>query len=456
MVTVTLQSHNPASGEVIWEGKISLEREIQDQIERGSKALIHWRKTPLEERIRTLYQYQTTLKNNADALALAISKETGKPLLESQAEVASMVGKIPISIQAYEERCHKKTTSFGPYTLKTDFRPHGLVVCLGPFNFPGHLPNGHIVPALIAGNVVLFKPSEFTPYVGELMGKYGEESGFPEGIFQVVQGGAETGKILTDHQEIRGIFFTGSAKVGELLKQHHSKRILALEMGGNNPLVISKIEDIVAAAKGTIQSAFLTTGQRCSAARRLILTPDCPDSFIPELLDQIQKLKIDAYDQEPFMGPLIHQKAAETLLEAQKNMISEGGKPLYPVKKIKPGLPFVTPGLIDTTGVKVPDEEYFGPLLQLIYASSFEEALLISNDTEYGLSAALYSESEEEWEQFYTEIRAGIINWNHPTTGASSKGPFGGIGKSGNYHPSGYLAADYCSYPVASLYANLS
>lgn len=437
---MTLQGFNPATGELIWEGEIT--RDIDSKINCAKKAFFSWSKTSLQERIHYLEIYAKRLSENVH-LPEAISRATGKPLWESKNEVKAMIEKVPLSIEAYQERCSQKQISS---ELSTQFRPYGVVAVFGPYNFPGHLPNGHIIPALLAGNTVIFKPSELTPSIGEHIKE--AFSHLPMGVLELVQGGPGAGKILAA-SSVDGIYFTGSAKTGALLQEHKGK-ILALEMGGNNPLVISKIKDTSAAAYMTIQSAFLTTGQRCSAARRLILTPECPLDFIDVLLAQMHKLAIGAYNdpQEPFMGPLINVKATEQLLKAQEELHQKGATLLSPLKQIKPGLPFVTPALIDVTNVETSDVEYFGPFLQLIRASSFQEALQEANNTSYGLTAGLFSDSNEEWEIFYPQIRSGLINWNTPLTGASSKAPFGGLGMSGNYRPSGYLAADYCSYPV--------
>lgn len=450
-----MKSYNPANGELVWEGIADSSNEIANKIVQGSKAFSSWSTKSIEERIEFLTRYENELKKNKDNLALAISKETGKPLWESKTEVDAMISKIPLSIQSFLERCGRKESTQGNFKLFTEYRPHGVVAVFGPFNFPGHLPNGHIVPALLAGNVVLFKPSELTPFVGELIHKYLK---LPDGVFQVVQGGPDAGKTLANSLDVKGIFFTGSAAIGEILKEQNLKnpgRILALEMGGNNPLIISKIQDVKAAAYLTIQSAFLTTGQRCSAARRLILTDECPkDAFIKELVHQVEGLKIGSYDdkEEPFMGPVIHLNTAKKLLDAEKHLIKQGATVIYPMRQLYVGLPFITPALIDVTSIlSTRDEELFGPFLQIYQTDSLDNAIKIANDTAYGLSSGLFSESEMEWKHFYSTIRAGIINWNAPLTGASSKAPFGGIGKSGNYRPSAYLAADYCSYPIASM-----
>lgn len=447
-----MKSYNPANGTLVWEGIADSTSAIENKIAKASKALPAWSALSIEERIAFLTRYEDALKKNKDTLALSISLETGKPLWESKTEVDAMIGKIPLSIQSFLERCGNKESVQGNFKLLTEYRPHGIVAVFGPFNFPGHLPNGHIVPALLAGNVVIFKPSELTPSVGELIQQYLQ---LPDGVFQVVQGGPDAGKTLSFSPAIKGLFFTGSASVGQILKEQNLKnpgRILALEMGGNNPLIISKIHDVKAAAYLTIQSAFITSGQRCSAARRLILTEKCPKEFLQELIRQIESIKIGSYDEEPFMGPVIHLEAAKKLLKAQEDLIDQGALGIYPMRQLQEGLPFVTPALIDVTDVPNPiDEELFGPFLQVYQVRAFEDAIKIANNTAYGLSAGLFSESSSEWNLFYHSIKAGIINWNAPLTGASSKAPFGGIGKSGNYRPSAYLAADYCSYPIASM-----
>jgi succinylglutamic semialdehyde dehydrogenase len=428
---------------------------MKNAIARAKKAFPLWSsKTPVE-RMEFLKQYKEALTSQKNTLAAIISEETGKPLWESKTEVEAMIGKIAISWQAYQERCPSKEDILGDSKLTTTFRPYGVVAVFGPFNFPGHLPNGHIIPSLIAGNTVIFKPSELTPKTGQALQKC--FANLPEGVFQVIQGGPELGQEMVNDPRIDGIYFTGSAKTGMQISQQLSKtpgKILALEMGGNNPLVVSKIDDLKAASYITIQSSFLTAGQRCSSARRLILPREpTREPFLQELVRQIGALKIGPFTDvpEPFMGPLIHNKALDQLLEAQKRLIKRGAKPLHLMKRLYPGLPFATPALLDVTEVQdLPDEEHFGPFLQVIFVADIHEAIEVANQTQFGLTAGLLSTSVEEWRLFYQNVKAGIINWNTPTTGASSKAPFGGLKHSGNLRPSAYLAADYCSYPVAA------
>lgn len=403
---------------------------------------------PFDERVRLVNRLQELLIENKVALARLISEEMGKPLWDAAAEMESVIMKIPISIAAYKERCGEKqeTGSF------RRFKPHGTAVVLGPFNFPIHLPNGHIVPALLAGNKVIFKPSEFTPLCGEAYFKLFEQAGFPKGYLQILFGGKEVGEKLVDDIRLDALFFTGSAKTGLYLSDKFAKtpgKLLALELGGNNPLVIGSIKDIDAAVYGTLISSFQTSGQRCTCARRLIVIQN--EQFIKRLVEKIPKIKVGSFDDEvePFMGPLIHDEAVRQVLKAQDDLLNRGAKPLVKSKMIKPR--HLTPGLVDVTGLSVPDEEIFGPLLQLIRVKSLEEAIEVANNTAYGLVSAIFTDDEKEWELFYQRSKSGLINKNAPTTGALSTNPFGGTGISGNHRPSGYFAADYCSYVTAGV-----
>ncbi len=257
---------------------------------------------------------------------------------------------------------------------------------------------------------------------------------------------------------MNGVLFTGSVAGGLSLRRalvDEPGKILALEMGGNNPLVIWDVEDIHAAAYLALQSAFITSGQRCSCARRLIIPEDDRgDAIIKQMVEIAGNIRIGTYDQspEPFMGPVISDASAESLLNAQDRLISTGGSALMKMRVVGGKRAMLSPGIIDVSGIPDrPDTEYFGPLLQLIRVRHFESAIVEANRTQYGLTAALFSDDRELWDEFFWKVRAGVVCWNRQTTGSSSLLPFGGIGLSGNHRPSGYFASDYCSYPVASM-----
>jgi succinylglutamic semialdehyde dehydrogenase len=328
---------------------------------------------------------------------------------------------------------------------------------LGPYNFPGHLPNGHIAPALLAGQCVVFKPSEHAPAVGERMVELMHEAGVPASAVELVHGAGETGAALVNC-DIDGVLFTGSAAGGRAIRHALLDRpevIAALELGGNNPLVVWDGDPEVA-ANIVAQSAFITTGQRCACARRLIV-PQGPigDRIIDALATRTDELRVGAWNDpdEPFMGPLIAQSAADSALKAEAALVRRGARRLRTLRRLDRSPAFLAPGILDATGIDVPDEEIFAPLLTIHRAADFDQAISLANRTRYGLAAGLVSDDDWLWDRFADEVRAGVINRNRPTTGASGAMPFGGLGDSGNHRPSAYYAADYCAYPVASLIA---
>lgn len=452
----TLTSRDPATGETVWEGLATGPAGVEAAIRQAAEAFPAWSTAPLEERATLLRRFAGVLQEQRERLAAAIAREIGKPLPESRAEVDAMAGKVEISIRAHSERC--ATVAAGKAV--TRFRPHGVVAVLGPYNFPGHLPNGHIVPALLAGNTVVFKPSELASGVAEHTRQCWREAGLPEAVLQVVPGRVETARALAAHPRLDGLFFTGSAATGKQLSRQFAEspgRILALEMGGNNPLIVDTphLEDLAAAASLSVRSAFLSTGQRCTCARRLVVIESPASSvFLKILVESATALSVGSpFDTPPpFMGPLAHASFPEKVLKAREELRTAGGKVLLEGRAGKPGTGFLSPSIIDVTGIRdVPDEEVFGPLLQVHRVDSLEAALESANRTRFGLAAGLLSDSRERYQFAWPRLRAGIINWNTPLPGASSAAPFGGIGDSGNHRPSAYLAADYCSYPVASM-----
>jgi succinylglutamic semialdehyde dehydrogenase len=376
---------------------------------------------------------------------------------EALTEVTTMVNKVDISVKSYHERTGERAAAMGDAQAVLRHKPHGVVAVFGPYNFPGHLPNGHIVPALLAGNCVLFKPSELTPWTAQETVRLWAEAGLPAGVIALLQGARETGIALAGHKGIDGLFFTGSSATGELLHRNFGgqpDKIVALEMGGNNPLIVEDVADVDAAVHHIIQSAFVSAGQRCTCARRLLVPQGAwGDALLARLVEVTAKLKVGQYDEQPapFMGAVISNAAAEALLKAQAWLLENGGKSLLEMRRLTPDAAILSPGIIDSTAVERPDEEFFGPLLQVIRYADFDEAIAIANDTRFGLAGGVLSDSRALYERYLLESRAGVVNWNKPLTGASSAAPFGGIGASGNHRPSAYYAADYCAYPVASL-----
>jgi len=453
-----LATIDPSTGRQTWTSNASSPDDIARAAQAAHDSFEAWALTPLAERIAIATRFRDLLKDNAESLAATIAEEVGKPLWEARTEVATMANKIDISVQAHAARTGESATKVADGNAVLRHRPHGVFAVYGPYNFPGHLPNGHIVPALIAGNTLLFKPSEYAPRTAVKTVQLWEQAGLPKGVLNLVNGGRDTGIALGQQALIDGVLFTGSSQTGAALhKQFGGQpgKMLALEMGGNNPLVVWGVEDIDAAVHHTVMSAFISAGQRCTCARRLVIENGAAgDAFLARLVAVAAQLQVGPSNAEPqpFMGPVVSSAVAARLVQAQEDMVAKGGKLLLAMRQLDPNTGFVTAGIVDTTDAQgIPDEEWFGPLLQVIRVASFDEALRVANATDYGLAASLLSPSEDLWQRFAVRARAGIVNWNRPTTGAASSAPFGGVGKSGNHRPSAYYAADYCAYPVASI-----
>ena len=451
-----LESRDPCTGEVIWHGPTG---DVGKAVAAARAALPGWAGLTFAERAALAQAYRDALRERSEALAVLIARETGKPLWETRTEAAAVIGKIDISIAAYEARTGTRETPLDGMRQAVRHKPHGVLAVLGPYNFPAHLPNGHIVPALLAGNTVVFKPSELTPASGAFLADCWAAAGLPEGVLNVVHGTGETGRQLAGHPDIDGLLFTGSATTGQLLARQFAEtphKTLALELGGNNPLIVWDNDHVEAAAELVIQSAYITAGQRCTCARRLIVADHAADRLIEAVTALIDRMIVDTpfAEPEPFIGPVIDNRAAERLLDAAAAMERAGGRPIRPLTRIAPGLPFLRPALIDMTGLDLADDEHFGPLLQVIRVPDWSAAIAQANATRFGLAAGLIGGDEALYRRFWAATRAGIVNWNRPTTGAASNAPFGGAGLSGNNRPSAWYAADYVAWPVASLEAS--
>ena len=453
-----LETTDPATGKPLWTGAGARPDEVDVACQAARAAFPAWAAQPLEARAEICRRFRDLLKANSEELARLISEEVGKPWWEARTEVTSMANKIDISLQAWQARTGVTQTTIADGEAVLCHRPHGVFGVFGPYNFPGHLPNGHIVPALIAGNTLVFKPSEYAPRTAIRTVQLWVDAGLPDGVLNLVNGARDAGAALAQHAALDGILFTGSYQTGAILHRQFAGqpgKMLALEMGGNNALVMWDAADIDAAVHHTVFSAFVSAGQRCTCARRLIV-PDTPagQAFLDRLVDVAGKIRVGKPGDEPapFMGPVVSSAIADRLLRAQDDLVAKGGKALLAMKRLEENTGLLSAGILDMTGVAgVPDEEWFGPLLQVVRVADFDAAIAAANATEYGLAAGLLSDDAALWNKFRSLARAGIVNWNRPTTGAASTAPFGGVGKSGNHRPSAYYAADYCAYPVASI-----
>lgn len=446
-------STDPASQSVMWQGTSASTVQVDAAFTSARRAFMGWSETPYEVRRDLVLKFKDIALANKDRLAELIARETGKVLWDATGEAGVIGGKVDISLKAYEDRTGtlNMDTAFGRAALQ--HRPHGVMAVLGPYNFPAHLPNGQIIPALIAGNTIVFKPSEQCPAVGEFMCELYAQAGFPDGVINMVQGARDTGAAVLDHAELDGVLFTGAASTGAFIHKKFGGRpeiILALEMGGNNPLLLWDVADAQAAASIITQSAFITSGQRCTCARRILLPEGAAgDKVVEAVVAMVDSMKIGAWnDAEPaFMGPVISSGIAAHVVGRAQDL---GGKTIRATEILDRSPAFIRPGIVDVTGVKVDDEEIFGPVMQIIRVPSFEAGIAEANNTRFGLSAGLISDDPRNWDIFARKIRAGVVNFNRATTGAAGSLPFGGPGASGNHSPGAYYAADFCAWPMAS------
>lgn len=449
-----LQSFEPATGALLWEGPASC---VADEIAMVEQACAAWASLPLGTRIEAVRRFVNNVRGHEEHLSDLIARETGRPLWDAKAEVQMLVAQADYAVSALSERASQRRLEGAMGARQAlRHRPHGILGIIGSCAVPARIAGQQLVSALLAGNGVVFKPSEKTPMTGQALVDLLHGAGVPEGVVRCAIGDAAAGQALVADSRIDGIIFTGTTQAGLAISRalaSHPEKMLALNMGGNNPLIAWEGGEIASAAALIVQSAFTSTGQNCLAARRLIVPDTLAEALIGEVRQLTERLILDEPHAEvqPFMGPLIDMDAADALTDSFLYLMSHGGRPILHMKRPFPDLPFVTPGIVDVTDMaKRPDTELFGPLLQVVRVHSFEEAINVANETRYGLSAGMIGGSPEQYDLFWANSRAGIINWNRPTTTISMSGPIGGTGLSGNHRPGGAYAADLCAYPVVS------
>jgi len=449
-----LVSFEPATGKELWRAP---ETNIDEAVAKAKDAWSGWAAKPLSKRIEIVRKFANVVNSKAEELSNLISQETGKPIWAARAEVDMVSETARTSVSAYAERTPQRRIG-GSKTANNSVRhkPHGVLAVLTPHSSSALVPVQHIASALLAGNTIVFKPSEKSLAVGAYIVQCLTDAGLGKHILEFVVGDAEAGRKLVSNPLLAGVLFTGSASTGVALSKKFAGRpdkLLVLEMGGNNPIVMWDANDVHSAAALVVQSAFGVSGQNCFAARRLIVKDSMYDLVVPEIKRITDRLIVDApfADPAPFMGPVIDGQTADALTESFLLLMTNGGRPIKHMVRGHDDLPFLTPGIIDVTNMaERPDIELFGPILQIVRVHDFDEAIAEANNTIYGLSASLIGGTPEEYNRFWGHCRAGLVNWNKPTNGFSANAPVGGIGLSGNNRPTAYYAADYCAYPVAS------
>lgn len=435
---------------------------VDAAVHAARKAYLPWAHLGAEKRKAYLLRLKEVFLARAPEIAELIARETGKPLWESKTEASALVNKIDITLNhslklVGEEELKEALPGVTGYTR---YKPRGVMAVIGPFNFPAHLPNGHIIPALATGNTIVFKPSDKTPAVGQWMAQCFEQAQFPPGVFNLAQGRTEVGKRLANHESVDGVLFTGSYEVGLKIKQDtmtHFWKLLALEMGGKNATVVWEDADLKKAVYESLVGSFMTAGQRCSCTSRIIVHRKIRDAFVDQFYANAKKLKIGHWLENVFMGPLISADSVEKYIRYQEIAKREGAESLMRGKALSldhQGY-YVTPSInlvkeFDPKSV-YQKSEIFGPNVAIFTVDTFEEALAINNSSGFGLVMSLFTKSRALFEKALIEAQVGMLNLNRTTNGASSRLPFGGMNKSGNDRPSAHFAVQYCTVPVASL-----
>jgi succinylglutamic semialdehyde dehydrogenase len=450
----------------VWQGEATPPAGIEAVMQRAARALPSWHACGASQRSEVVRSYGRQLETGRREITELISREVGKLGWDAAAEVGAAIAKIALSIESYQQRRREQWLDEGSVShaqRRIRYRPLGVSLVLGPFNFPLHLPGGQIVPALLSGNTVVFKPSEQATAVGHWMVEAWRRAGLPPDVLQMITGGVSTATAAIDSPHVAGVFLTGSRAAGRAIHRQLAGRpgvLLALELGGNNPIVVTSEVPAETVAAIVSHAAFVSVGQRCTCARRAIFVDgDGTAAQIAALLARTRRLAVGmpGDDPTPQLGPLISAGAAEALQRTQDRLLQLGCEPLLPFRVDARAANLVHPAIVDASPLspqswqEIGQLEWFGPLLVVQRVKDFESGITAAAATPYGLSAALLGGTPSMFDRFVTEVGAGVVNWNGTTTGAAGALPFGGLGDSGNHRPAGYFAIDFCSDPVASL-----
>lgn len=464
-VEVFLEKHSPADiSKILWKCPVDY-RHIEDIVHSSIEGFQIWRKTSIEERINALIRYQEVLLSKKNEIAKAISWEVGKPYWEALTEADALIAKISVTIEhSLPLIAQKKILEIAPQTNGViNYKPIGPCLIIGPFNFPCHLPNGQIVSCLLAGNSIVFKPSEKTCYSSQLMFDCLIEANFPKGVVNLAQGDGEMASRLVRSRAIKGVFFTGSKDIGlKILSYTYEdlSKLVALELGGKNPCIIHEDADLDHALGETIKGAFLSTGQRCTSTALTFVHRSKVQEYVSRYHDLAKRLIVDhpiEHKELPFMGPLIDKRAHDTYLlfvgMAKREGLEEimRGKTLERKSKgyyVSPSIHFSETYKEDSHFIL---NEIFGPNNTIIPYDDFEEAIAMANKSEYGLAASIFTQQNSLYELALRDIEAGLVNLNRSTVGASSRLPFGGVKNSGNFHPMALTTINSCVHTQSGL-----
>lgn len=432
----TFDSLNPATEKSIGAFQLSTKEDVHEAIRSAEKAFQKWNATPAPKRAEYLFEISRLLKKNKERLAESMTEEMGKVLKETRGDVQE-------AIDVFEYMAGEGRRLFGnttPSELKhkiafTQRRAIGVVGIITPWNFPLAIPAWKIAPALVCGNSIVFKPSSDTPRTATQLIQIIEEAGVPDGVVNMVTGGAqEVGKEIIMNEKIRGISFTGSRETGKWITQNAGIKKIGLELGGKNAIIVMEDADLDNAVEGIIWGAFGTTGQRCTACSRVIVHKNVAKQLEEKLLEKTKKLRLgNGLDKKTDVGPLINKAAQEKAFlytqigKKEARMICGG-------KKAEMEGYFFEPTIFKNVkpNTRIAQEEIFGPVLSMITIKDFNEAIRVCNGIEYGLSSSIYTQNIQKAMLAIEQIEAGITYVNSSTIGAEVHLPFGGVKQTGN------------------------
>jgi len=448
----TYQKHNPANPtEVVGEFPASGEEDVAASVKAAAKAFPSWSDTPAAGRAAVLLRAADAIEARVEDMAADMTREMGKPLREARMESARTAAILRYfageASRPKGELYEQAATGSMLYTLR---RPLGVVGLITPWNFPAAIPAWKMAPALVYGNSVVLKPAQEAPLTSLHLAAALDEAGLPDGVLNVVIGrGSEVGTPLVVHPQVRAISFTGSVAVGRRVRDEATalgKRV-QLELGGQNPLIVTADADLGRAVEAAYAGAFWSAGQKCTATRRIYVETPVYDEFRQRLLARIAAGKVgDPADPETEVGPLVNEQQLNDVLEAIEQGKREGGKVLAGGERVDEEAYLVAPTLFEGVAddAMLSCEEVFGPVTSLYSFDTLDEAIERANAVVFGLSAAIFTNSLEATQAFVKRVEAGLLHVNSQTAGADVHVPFGGIKGSGfGPHEQGRAALEF-------------
>lgn len=438
---------------------------VSEAVAAARAAFSSWSRTSEDGRATQFAAFRKALERRKAELATVITRETGKPLAESETEIDRVFSKLDTALSDERDLVRDSEHRISPDLLgRLRYRPRGVIAIVAPFNVPAYLALAPAITALASGNAVVVKPSDLTPFTGQILAEIFLEAEFAKGVFNLVQGDGRVGEALVSEPGVDAVIFTGSWPVGAQVRSTVEARgaLCALEMGGKNAAIVLSDADLDLAATEAASGAFMTSGQRCNATSRVLVERSVADKFLEKFLAKTDAIKVGyGLDRGVRMGPLASKRGYERALkvlslaakEGFKNLRAGGafdagkmGYYLKPSVRVRKGAPTAAPKAGSYT-----DDEAFAPDAAIYVVKDLDEAIHLNNRPSYGLVTSVFTRSRERFEEAFAQCQTGLIHWNVGTVRSSQKLPFGGLKHSGNDRPAGFFLPYLCTVPTASV-----